>query len=146
MFFDGVPPPKAEVATELESPPAASSRTRVVGAGEHGPYAAKLCDACHERGGRNALVAPRDQLCFRCHEFKTTKKYVHGPLASGACLVCHDPHSSRFRHLLVSEADGFCLSCHDRGTVEKIAGHEGVGEQCTECHDAHMSDERYLLK
>ena len=113
---------------------------------EHGPYAAKLCDACHDRGAQNGLVAPRDQLCARCHEPQLTQRYVHGPFAAGACLECHDPHNSRFLSLLVSESDGLCFRCHDRATVARIDGHGDVGEQCAVCHDAHMSDQKYLLK
>lgn len=94
----------------------------------------------------NALVAPREQLCFRCHEIRMNKKYIHGPLASGGCTACHDPHSSQYRYLLVSESDSFCFYCHDRQTVARVGAHRGVQEQCTTCHDAHMSDKKYLLK
>lgn len=145
MFFDGVPPErKAPAVAEASS--AAPARLRQVGTGEHGPYAAKLCDSCHERGATNALVVPRERLCSRCHELGTTKLYVHGPLSSGGCLVCHDPHSSRYRHLLVSESDEFCFRCHDRAEVVRIEGHGDDRAQCTDCHDAHMSDRKYLLK
>jgi predicted CXXCH cytochrome family protein len=148
LFFDGVPPPPpVEVA---EGKPAGAS----AGSAEesrftprnHGPYAAKLCNACHESAATNTLVAPRDQLCFQCHELKLDKKYIHGPLASGGCLACHDPHGSRYRYFLVSESDTFCVYCHDRQAIARIEAHAGMQGQCTECHDAHMSDKQYLLK
>ena len=147
LFFDGVPPPNAptvpgrpETATTIGSP-------SVVPVGsQHGPYAAKLCEVCHAPGTGNALVAPREELCLRCHQLDLDKAYVHGPLASGGCLVCHDPHGSRFGSLLVSESGGFCLSCHDRDTVARIEGHADISEGCTTCHDAHGSDVMYLLK
>jgi predicted CXXCH cytochrome family protein len=145
-FFDGVPPlqeagqaPGASRAPGGGAAPAAKVR-------EHGPYAAKLCDACHDPLATNALVVPRDQLCGRCHEIRLDKKYVHGPLASGGCLVCHDPHSSPNSHLLVSESGGFCFHCHDRDSVARIGGHEDLEGGCTDCHDAHQSDTKYLLK
>ena len=144
VLFDGVPPPPTPVS-EVAAPAGAQPVRKIV-YGEHGPYAAKLCGACHESAATNKLVAPREQLCFRCHDIKMDKKYIHGPLASGGCTVCHDPHSSRYRYLLISESDSFCLHCHDRDTVMKTAAHSGVGEQCTVCHDAHMSDKRYLLR
>jgi predicted CXXCH cytochrome family protein len=148
IFFDGVPPPK--VAGAAEGKPAAGAGgamgSRAVGYREHGPYAARLCNACHESAATNALLAPTEELCFRCHEFRLIRKNVHGPLASGGCLVCHDPHSSRYENLLVSESDNFCVHCHEQTAIEKTSAHEGVGGKCTACHDSHMSDKAYLLK
>ena len=71
------------------------------------------------RGHERAWSPGNGQLCGRCHELDLTRRYVHGPLASGGCTVCHDPHSSRYRYLLVSDSDGFCLSCHD---ARRVAG------------------------
>jgi predicted CXXCH cytochrome family protein len=91
-------------------------------------------------------VAPKEELCFRCHRLRVEKKYVHGPLASGGCLVCHDPHASRYPRLLVSDSDSFCFHCHEAERVARIEGHAGLQGGCTQCHDAHASDERFLLK
>jgi predicted CXXCH cytochrome family protein len=146
-FFDGVPP--LEQPGE-QGPPvpgaAASLGQRPVSFQEHGPYAAKMCDACHNAGLGNALVVPAGQLCYRCHELKLDKKYIHGPLASGGCLICHDPHSSSYRPLLVSKSDDFCFSCHDPADVAKNPAHAVMNQGCTTCHDAHMSDTPFLLK
>jgi predicted CXXCH cytochrome family protein len=147
VFFDGVPVPQMTERGEGETaPPSTTSQPRRVGYREHGPYAARLCNACHESGTSNLLVAPREQLCFRCHELKLDRKYIHGPLASGGCLACHDPHSSQYRFFLLAESDDFCLRCHDRGAIAKNKAHAGIAGECTACHDAHMSDKRYLLK
>lgn len=147
FFFDGVPPPRgAAVATQPASAAGEQAASRPAGYREHGPYAARLCNACHDSGATNALVAPRERLCLRCHQLGLEKRYVHGPLISGGCLVCHDPHASPYRALLVSESDGFCLRCHDRDALSRIDGHTGTAERCTTCHEAHMSDKRYLLK
>ena len=146
-LFDGVPP-AAPAAEPVPSRPAARTvaAQRIVGYQEHGPYAARLCSTCHEPGATNALMAPPDELCFKCHNLRLDRKYIHGPLASGGCLVCHDPHSSQYRYLLVSESDGFCSHCHDKAAIEKVPAHLGAGEACTTCHDAHMSDRAFLLK
>ncbi len=148
-FFDGVPPPPTptptpEIGQGLTSGYAGLPRR--VRFGAHGPYAAKLCTGCHVPGTTNSLVVPREELCFRCHEFSLNKKYVHGPLASGGCTACHDPHSSQYRYLLVSESDSFCFHCHEREVVARVGAHAGAEEQCTGCHDPHMSDKRYLLR
>lgn len=154
LFFDGVPEPRSEVVSDAPAVQASLGR-QLVRVGEHGPYAAKLCDSCHDSKATNALVAPAEQLCLRCHELGAAKTYVHGPLASGGCLVCHDPHRSANRFLLVSASDSFCLQCHERAGLSVLAvaegaagsdGHAGDAADCTDCHDAHMSDRRYLLR
>jgi len=145
IFFDGVPEAKAAVGSDAPAVQASVGR-QLVRPGEHGPYAAKLCDSCHNSKATNALVVPAEQLCSRCHELGDAKAFVHGPLASGGCLVCHDPHRSANRFLLVSATDGFCLQCHDRATLSPAEGHAGSATDCTHCHDAHMSDRKYLLR
>jgi len=144
-FFDGVPAPRvaaAEAAAPATSEPGVTRRVALL---EHGPYGAKLCGACHERG-TNALVVPAEELCRRCHELASSARFVHGPLEAGGCRACHEPHSSRFRYLLVSESDGSCLGCHSRADLSPIQDHAGQAESCTVCHDPHMSDRQYLLR
>jgi predicted CXXCH cytochrome family protein len=145
FFFDGVPPP-ASAAVQSRAPAAASEvRSSPVGS-LHGPYAAKQCDGCHVSGSSNALVVPADKLCARCHALALDKKFVHGPVVAGGCLVCHDPHSSAQPFLLVGESGNFCLSCHDIRSLGPVEGHVENGPGCTTCHEAHMSDRRFLLR
>jgi len=147
FFFDGVPEP-GKAPVELgggarkgsAETPTTASRYR-----EHGPYAAKQCEACHMKG-TSRLILPIEELCLKCHSLNVRKKYIHGPLASGGCKVCHEPHGSIYPFLLVSEPKEFCLHCHDSNAIAKNDAHKGVEAQCTECHDAHSSDEEYLLK
>jgi predicted CXXCH cytochrome family protein len=145
FFFDGVPTPMPTPGPEGQ-PPKAGAQAVQVRYREHGPYAARMCNACHDPAALNVIVVPIDQLCSRCHEIKLDKKYIHGPLASGGCTACHDPHSSQYRYFLVSEADTFCTYCHNPQALERVAAHQGTDKQCTACHDAHMSDKKYLLK
>ncbi len=144
FFFDGVPNPEKKIQA-LPGTQAIAPTTRVQYS-EHGPYAAKQCNACHNREMTNNLIVPVEQLCANCHELQLTKKYIHGPLLSGGCLVCHDPHSSPYRYLLKSESDTFCFYCHDQIALPKDDAHSSVTAQCTSCHDAHMSNNKYLLK
>jgi predicted CXXCH cytochrome family protein len=144
FFFDGVPPPGESGAARKpgDASPAAAP-ARVV---EHGPYAAKLCGGCHEPGRGNVLVVPAEQLCGRCHTLGAGKKFVHGPLNAGGCLVCHDPHSSPNPYMLVAVSGESCLRCHERRSLGAVAGHAEGGGACTACHEAHMSDSPYLLR
>ena len=146
FFFDGVPPTE-EARGEAGKGPGGAAGTAPAKPryAEHGPYAAKQCEACHIKA-TNKLVLPIDELCFRCHSLDIRKKYIHGPIASGGgCKVCHEPHGSRYPFLLVSDPKEFCLHCHDANTMAKRDVHEGTKAQCTACHDAHSSDHEYLL-
>lgn len=148
FFFDGVPDPqnkKQAVPSDRSGHEPARSTTKT-SYSEHGPFASRHCEGCHNRDLTNNLVVPKEQLCFQCHEFQMNKKYIHGPLASGGCLACHDPHNSKYRFLLKSETGSFCLDCHDEKAIAANEAHKGVGSNCTTCHDAHMSDKKYLLK
>ncbi len=143
FFFDGVPPLREERTggAGVENSPATAKQRY----GEHGPYAARLCDACHIQGSNN-LVLPKEELCLRCHVLKLDRAMLHGPLASGNCVICHGPHGSSNRFLLVADAKEFCLYCHDRDGIMKREAHQGVDAECTVCHDAHGSDNQFLLK
>jgi len=145
FFFDGVPPLGAQEGSARRpgDASAAAAPARVV---EHGPYAAKLCSGCHEPGRGNVLVLPAAQLCGRCHTLGAGKKFVHGPLNAGGCLVCHDPHASPNPFLLVAASGESCLRCHERRSLRAVEGHGEGGGPCTACHEAHMSDRPYLLK
>ena len=149
FFFDGVPSPEGLTA---ESPKGKRDRKRVREEGTRqffrprGPYAAQLCEACHDPGG-GKLVRPVEVLCLYCHDLNIRKKHVHGPVASGGCRVCHEPHGSGSAFLLVSESTTFCFYCHDEAEVGSREVHRTAkGVQCTDCHDPHSSDSDFLLK
>jgi predicted CXXCH cytochrome family protein len=152
FFFDGVPEPgKAPAETGAKGGKGggregdAKAQAPAPRYKEHGPYAAKECQACHVRS-TSSLILPVEELCFSCHALDVRKKYIHGPLASGGCKVCHEPHGSLYPFLLVSEPKEFCLHCHDRKAIANSGAHKDATEQCTMCHDAHSSDKAYLLK
>lgn len=147
FFFDGVPGPQAEQAGQnvKRKDSTSTTKTEQYRYGEHGPYAAKLCESCHQRG-TNKLIMPLEQLCLNCHELKFGKKKIHGPLTSGDCTVCHDAHSSPNRYLLVSDSKEFCFYCHDKNEIQKRDVHREIQAECTVCHDAHASANEFLLK
>jgi len=150
FFFDGVPEPVERQKEPAPGINTAPERTARAGAEkprsfQHGPYGAKLCDACHVRNS-NSLVMPLEELCAYCHVFDLSGRKIHGPLASGGCTVCHDPHESQNPKVLVANAREFCLYCHERKDLMKQDVHRDPERECTICHDAHSSQNSYLLK
>jgi predicted CXXCH cytochrome family protein len=145
FFFDGVPDPdKVAALAAAAGKDAGEKKARPIYR-SHGPYEAKMCEACHQRG-TNTLSLPMEELCFKCHTLDIRKKYLHGPVAVGGCRVCHEPHGSGRLFLLVSEPQKFCFHCHDEKMVSGNEAHKGVDAPCTTCHDAHSSENRFLLK
>jgi len=108
------------------------------------------CLSCHGRDGGSfsADVRTGAVLCYQCHDEFEGKRYLHGPLAVGACDSCHDPHGGIGPNHLRAEEVKLCRSCHDDG---EVLGHRG-GRQaladgsCSACHDPHQSDGRFLTK
>jgi len=146
FVFDGVPDPDKPVEGG-QTGGNGNGKARVARSTyrEHGPFAAKMCEGCHERS-TNVLIMPVEKLCLNCHTLQLDKKFIHGPVVSGGCKVCHDPHGSAFPFLLVSDPRTFCYYCHSEKDVARNEVHQGVTEACTICHNAHMSDNNYLLK
>lgn len=94
---------------------------------------------------------PAQDLCLSCHETDSfmNSEYVHGPVATGACILCHESHSSWNPNLLVKEGRDLCLFCHeqvDQRLAEARHSHEAVKGACTECHNPHGSEYKMFLR
>ena len=119
FFFDDAPKPEdqkspAVIAQAGAGTDAKNKDVQPQKAFKHGPFGARLCSACHDPN-TNALLLPKNKLCFKCHEVPTKTRRQHGPVASGGCLVCHEPHSGSSEALLVDlEALLDFLKCHSR--------------------------------
>jgi len=115
---------------------------------KHRPWREKNCLACHNFQAENKLKRPKNKICFMCHKNFIQGKYVHGPVAVGACLACHNPHSSENPSLLRRSLKTICFKCH----LEKrqaAAMHDKVianGMYCVDCHDPHSRNMHYFLK
>jgi predicted CXXCH cytochrome family protein len=153
LLFDGVPAPPGEVPCDGNGNPLVPGKMTAKTAAEvarayvqHGPYAARLCEGCHQRQ-TNKLLLPVTDLCLYCHVLSVKKKWIHGPVASGGCAVCHDAHGSGNPYLLVSKSQDFCLYCHRSEDVVKSGVHQASdASNCMTCHNAHASDNKYLLR
>jgi predicted CXXCH cytochrome family protein len=155
FFFDGVPPLRSEISATpssvaKDSKMVANAPTTVWSI--HEPV--KDCTQCHgsraQRGfsGKVQLVAEVPQLCYRCHkEFSTLEGWVHGPVATGTCLLCHEPHKTKTEALLRKSVPDLCLQCHDAQAVRAVKGHADPSyTHCTDCHEGHAGATRNLLR
>lgn len=105
-----------------------------------------------------------------CHAQETSYRFLHAPVAVGACEMCHtydEPREHTF--LLKHEGAAMCDFCHigksapgdalrgRTGTASDLLGvtngipllhiHEPVREgDCTSCHNPHGSDLRQLVR
>ncbi len=142
-LFDGVPEPVSQATVQKSKGPATDEGLKER-ASIHGPFAARMCTACHD-AATNTLLLPKDKLCNKCHDVARGSKQ-HGPVASGGCTVCHDPHRSSNRFLLVSSSREFCLYCHDAQEIFARRAHRGVTVSCTACHNPHGSNNAFFLR
>lgn len=108
------------------------------------------CNRCHASGGGRSRQTkkPIPQLCYDCHDdYGDRKKYLHGPVAAGACLFCHEPHSSIYVHLQKVSQPRLCTRCHDTEDYMASETHpDASGRLCTECHDPHAGSRQMFLR
>ena len=88
--------------------------------------------------------------CFQCHDKKDFGgKYVHRPVAEGACQKCHNPHVAKYKGLLGAKQTELCFECHadlKKNKVDKIIVHKPfAAADCVACHDPHSSGQKGLL-
>jgi predicted CXXCH cytochrome family protein len=89
-----------------------------------------------------------------CHQTMGTKKFVHGPVAAGQCVVCHEPvaakHPSGGKGGDFTLADNggkeHCYSCHQRTDQNPVVHKPVQTGDCIACHDPHQSDTELMLK
>jgi predicted CXXCH cytochrome family protein len=120
--------------------------------GLHEPL--KNCVSCHGDRSEQAsaekpnLIAPVPKLCYGCHkEYLSPDGWVHGPVATGKCLLCHEPHEADNKSLLSKPVPELCYQCHGTESMKSIANHSDKSyENCIICHEGHISPGRMLLK
>jgi len=155
FFFDGVPPLQTEASKAEASGLKAGKAADVAPMGGwhiHPPV--KNCADCHGEQRRMSssrkvqLVAEVPQLCYQCHtEYATLEGWVHGPVATGNCLLCHEPHKTKPEFLLRKPVPELCYQCHELGAIRMVKNHaEESYTQCTDCHEGHAGATRSLLR
>jgi predicted CXXCH cytochrome family protein len=87
----------------------------------------------------------------KCHIKMVKVKYVHAPVATGACLICHTNIKQKPPFGLVSTGVDLCWRCHKNQKLvvlqskylHKIVKDEG----CIHCHEPHSSNTtKFLLR
>lgn len=145
------PPQTMQTARNLNSEtPAADDPDATWGM--HKPL--KSCAPCHGGESDQAtsdnphLIAPVPELCGLCHkEYVAMTGWVHGPVATGNCMLCHEPHKSKNQSLLNGPMPELCYRCHEPDVLKLVAGHSGESyTSCNNCHEGHTSPGRMLLK
>lgn len=114
----------------------------------------KNCVLCHNIKSEKIstdepnLVATVPELCYGCHkEYLSLNGWVHGPVATGECLLCHTSHQTNSKSMLIKSMPQLCYQCHGDKMLQLIANHSDESyKQCSECHESHTSPGRMLLK
>jgi len=148
FFFDGVPPLRTETSEAQAAGLKDSRAADKAPAGlwhTHEPV--KNCTLCHGEIRRASsarkvqLVAEVPQLCYTCHkEYSALEAWVHGPVATGNCLLCHEPHKAQNESLLRKPVPDLCYQCHEEQAIRLIENHAEVSyARCINCHEGHAS-------
>lgn len=124
---------------------------------QHGPVGVGTCSGCHKPHSSKEekfLVAPKAELCVKCHEelvkAMAGAKSVHEPAAKD-CSTCHDPHSGPQPKMLKMPVRELCASCHAetvKNTTEAAVPHGPAKSEtgCVDCHSPHSSADAPLLR
>lgn len=168
---DKTPAPETETAKALQAPLTEKAVEIKPVLYSHTPYAAGNCNLCHRtetnfrmfapkgsvarftKGGGmpGVLIAPRIELCVKCHVFMSAQKaaseglWLHAALAQGEWNACHDPHQSNFPDVLTKAPKEICNKCHYGEKIMTIPDHSKPGE-CLDCHNPHFGKNKLLLK
>lgn len=145
FFFDGVPDPSL-VRAGQDAVAYARQTGGVVYV--HEPYAKQQCGQCHSGPGGRMAAQVDSTPCLKCHEGAQERyRFMHGPVAAGACLWCHAPHESTVKPMLRQDPIKLCLRCHDAqfSSRRTIAAHADPQRNCVDCHSGHGGSERYFL-
>lgn len=121
-----------------------------------------LCTGCHKLD-RPVLVKKHVGFpvglakCSECHDPHGSdnkgmlRKFVHSPVAKGACLSCHEAPQPAKPVVVKKAGSDLCKGCHGpkvTAMVEKSRVHWPVvdDEGCFNCHAPHAADQKGLVK
>jgi len=104
--------------------------------------------------GESSFAKTNSESCIasRCHAKLGQEKYVHGPVAAGACQVCHgeapkhkdNPKKNKFAKM--GRVADVCYQCHEQFPPRKMLHMPVEDGDCTACHNPHASPNKYFLR
>ncbi len=115
---------------------------------------ARTTDSAPERGARSSDPADKTRRDFNnnclaggCHGGLRKRKWVHGPVALGACHLCHTPEGDPAEHKFSLSRDqkNLCSFCHAPSAAQEHVHAPFANAECGKCHDPHGGDERSFL-
>lgn len=146
IFFKEIELAAGKNRVQIEFPGARALEVDLT-AGDNSGYRSHIsnmvCNDCHGKGF--SVSRPEDSICYRCHDKQDEGKFVHGPLAGGACAICHEPHGSSRKFFLKGDPLVICTSCHDQN-LSRMHIEASKNKNCDKCHNPHSSDREFFLK
>jgi len=87
-------------------------------------------------------------LTSGCHAQLRQTRWVHGPVAVGACWTCHEAVGEDEEHRFepVGEDGSACLSCHSFDSEAEYAHEPFSLGACGDCHTPHGGERRSYLR
>lgn len=82
-----------------------------------------------------------------CHAQLRQTRWVHGPIAVGACQTCHleDGPAEKHRYKPAREKEARCSFCHPLPEPKRIRHEPFVKLDCPKCHDPHGGENKTFL-
>lgn len=95
-------------------------------------------------------------ISSRCHPDISSKRNLHGPVATRQCTPCHklgknyDPNRHNTESFdMTTDRKKLCLECHDdiKKKMTLKSTHKDMADMgCIICHDPHQSERKFHLK
>jgi len=110
------------------------------------------CLSCHDphssAGGAFLLSADPPKLCEKCHELggkQLAAAHMGYPVGKASCITCHNPHGSNQVAILYNQvhtpvAKRMCNQCHeDANSANPLATKRNGFELCRGCHNDEVN-------
>jgi len=104
------------------------------------------CYFAEQPGVAEARGKKKTKTCVtsKCHSKMGKAKFVHGPVAVGACTLCHKP-VAKHKFKPIETVSDLCYQCHEKKDTMKHVHPPVLAGMCTSCHSPHQSPYKYQL-
>jgi predicted CXXCH cytochrome family protein len=82
-----------------------------------------------------------------CHAQKRATRWVHAPVARGACETCHveDAAPQQHRYRPARPMAELCTSCHRPGEPKAVRHEPYAKHDCVKCHNPHGGEDKDFI-